>query len=116
MAKTDPITDTASTRVAAIRAAYLLEQGAELQVPFANFRTHTLTAGNYLGVTLNYSSLSLADAPSKIYIVNISKTVSGDSVLMGFYIEGSATTTSAVVDLSAPCDTSGRKIYYIVIP
>jgi hypothetical protein len=116
MARTDPITDTASTRVAAIRAAYLLELGYELQVPLTYFRTHTLTAGDYLGVTLNYSSLSLADPPSKIYVTSVSKTASGDSVLMAFFIEGSATDTSAVVDLSAPCDTSGRKIYYIVIP
>ena len=76
--------------------------------------SQALTAGQD-AVTLDYTALGLSSPPSAVRVVGISKTVSGQANLYASILEGWSATTASV-ELNAPCDVSGRKIQFLVIP
>jgi hypothetical protein len=82
----------------------------------SNVHEYELDAGEET-FTVDYTSLGLADAPTSIVAFGgVSKTAAGQSNLYGTLIEGTATATEADFELNAPCDVTGRKFYYLIVP
>jgi hypothetical protein len=82
----------------------------------SNIREHTLSAGDDT-FTVDYSDAGLTDAPRKIAGLGpVEKTASGQANLYATLIAGSATETGADFELNAPCDVTGRKFQYILVP